>query len=163
MEALTIAADHSTEYPAIGRKFQVVTVVDNQPGGEVYKLLVDLADGRVETDLSALLAAEAQAHHAHYGKLEPALYERLQTLRGSDTIPVAVWMAAQPGQTLADQQEVIFAILAAKYPQARIALEQAGKPMDVDNPELAKRIEADYHALLKAEARARTQTLVTAT
>lgn len=161
IEALIVAADHLTEYPVSGRKFQVVTLMDTRPEGQVYKLLVDLTSGQIEEDISALLAAEAQAHQARYGKLEPALYERLQTLKDDDTVPVAVWMAAQPGQTtLADQQEAAFAALAAKYPEAKVALTRSGKPMDVDDPELAHRIEAEYIALLTAETKARVQPLV---
>ncbi len=159
VEALTIAADHLTEYPASGRKFQVVTLMDTRPEGQVYKLLVDLTSGRIEEDVSALLAMEVQAHQARYGKLEPALYERLQTLKDDDTVPVAVWMAAQPGQTLADQQEAAFAALAAKYPEAKAALARSGKPMDVDNPELAQRIEAEYVNLLTTETKVRIQPL----
>lgn len=160
-DVLIIAADYPTEYPALGRRFQVVTLVDTRPEGQVYKLLVDLISGRVEEDISALLAAEAQAHQAHYGKLQPALYERLQVLRNKDTLPVAVWVAAQPGRTLAEQQEAAFAALAAKYPEAKAALKRSGKPMDVDDPELACRIEAEYAALLAAETRVRVQPVVT--
>jgi len=160
-EALTVAADHPTEYPALGRKFQVVTLLDDRPEGQIYKLLVDLADGRIEEDVSALLAAEAKAHQARYGKLELALYERLQTLKGDDTVPVAVWMAAQPGQTLAEQQDAAFDALAAKYPEARAALERSKIPWDVDDPELAERIEAEYVTFLNAEIQVRTQPLVT--
>ncbi len=161
-ESLTIVADHPTEYPALGQKFQVVTLVDNRPEGEVYKLLVDLMNGRVEEDVSALLAAEARAHQARYGKLQPALFKRLQTLEDDDAVPVAVWMTAQPGKSLADQQEVAFEALATRYPEAEAAIERSGKPMEVDDPELAKRIEADYIALMNAETKARAQPLVAA-
>lgn len=160
IEALIVAADHPTEYPALGRKFQVVTLMDTRPEGQVYKLLVDLTNGKMEEDISALLAAEAQAHQARYGKLEAALYERLQNLKEDDIVPVAVWMAAPPGRTLAEQQQVAFTTLAAKYPEAKVALTRSGKPMDVDDPELAQCIEAEYVALLDAETNARVQPLV---
>lgn len=160
VEALVIVADHPTEYPALGREFQVVTLLDIRPEGQPWKLLVDLTNGRMEEDISALLAAEARAHQAQYGKLQPSLYERLQTLKSNEAVPVAVWMAAGPGQTLAEQQEAAFATLAAQYPEAKTALERSGKPMDVDDPELAQRIEAEYVALLNAGTRVRTQPLV---
>ncbi len=160
VEALVITADHLTEYPTSGRKFQVVTLVDTRPEGQVYKLLVDLIGSQIEEDISALLATETQAHQARYGKLDLALYERLHTLKDDDTVPVAVWMAAQPGRTLAEQQESAFVALAAKYPEAKAALARSGKPMDVDNPELAQRIEAEYVNLLVAETKARIQPLV---
>ncbi|MEA3308172.1 MAG: hypothetical protein U9Q70_01490 [Chloroflexota bacterium] len=61
---------------------------------------------------------------------------------------------------MADQQEAAFVALAAKYPEAKAALTRSGKPMDVDNPELAQRIEAEYVALLTAETKIRVQPLV---
>lgn len=159
IEALIIAADHLTEYPAWGREFRVVTLMDTRPEGQVYKMLVDLTSGRIEEDISALLAMEVQAHQARYGKLEPALYERLQTLKDDDTVPIAIWMATQSGRTLAEQQETVFVALAAKYPEAKAALTRSGKPMDVDNPELAQRIEAEYVNLLTTETQTRIQPL----
>ena len=44
---LVIVTDHPTEYPNLGRKFQVVIVLDTRPGGRFYDLLVDLHDGRI--------------------------------------------------------------------------------------------------------------------
>jgi len=44
-------------------------------------ILVDLKDGGIEDDISSLLKAEAQAHQAIHGKLQPALHERLNTIR----------------------------------------------------------------------------------
>lgn len=161
IESLEIVADHRSDYPALGRQFQVVTVLDTRPQGQVYKLLVDLRDGRVEEDVSALLAAEARAHESRYGKLGPALYERLRGLKDDDTLPVAIWMAASPGKSLAEQQTAAFAILAARYPQARAAMEHGGKPMDVSDPELRRRIEADYTTLMAAQAESRLSSLVT--
>lgn len=161
-DTLTVVADHPTEYPALGRRFQVVTLLDTWPDGQVHKLLVDLADGRVEENISDLLAAEAQAHQSRYGKLEPALYERLQAMSDKDTVPVAVWVAARPGKSVADQQEAVFAVLAARYPKAKAAMEQSGKPMDVDDPELVERIYAEYIELLDAETLTRTRPLVIA-
>lgn len=144
IESLDIVADHRSDYPALGRQFQVVTMLDTRPQGQVYKLLVDLRNGRVEEDISALLVAEARAHQSRYGKLQPTLYERLQGLKDDDTLPVAIWMATSSGKSLAEQQATAFAALAAKYPQARAAIERGGKPMDVSDPELRQRIEADY-------------------
>lgn len=144
VEALIIQDDHPTEYRSLGRTFQVVTLLDTRPEGKIYKLLVDLADGRIEENISALLDAEAQAYQSQYGKLQPALHLRLQELEDNDTLTVAVWMASQPQNTLADLQEAALAVIAAKYPEAQAAIERSGKPMDVDDPELARQIETDY-------------------
>lgn len=48
IETLIVQDGHPTEYPSLGRKFQVVTLIDTSPNGQIYKLLVDLADGRIE-------------------------------------------------------------------------------------------------------------------
>lgn len=134
VEALIVQDDHPTEYPSLGRKFQVVTLLDTRPDGQVYKLLVDLADSRIEENISALLDAEAQAYQSQYGKLQPALSQRLQELSSNDIVPVAIWMASQPQKTLVDLQEAAVAALAAKYPEAQAAIEHSGKPMDVEGP-----------------------------
>lgn len=160
IESLDIVADHRSDYPALGRQFQVVTVLDTRPQGQVYKLLVDLHNGRVEEDISALLAAEARAHQSRYGKLQPTLYERLQGLKDDDTLPVAIWVAASPGKSLAEQQTAAFAALAARYPQARAAIEHGGKPMDVSDPGLRQRIETDYAVLMAAQTEARVGPMV---
>ena len=68
VEALDIDYDQLTEYPALGRQFQVVTLVNTRQPGHAYKLLVDLQDGHVVEDISALLKTEARAHQAKYGK-----------------------------------------------------------------------------------------------
>jgi len=161
VEALIIEADHPTEYPSLGRKFQVVTLIDNRPNGQIYKLLMDLADGRIEENISALLDAEAQAYQLKYGKLDTALYQRLQELGNNDTLTVAIWMASQPHKTQADLQQAAFATLAVKYPEAQAAMQRSGKPMDVDDPELARKIEADYMVLIGDEMKTRTLPLVT--
>jgi len=160
-EALTITADHPTEFPALRRSFQVVTLVDTRPEGRVYKLLVDLVDYLIVDNVPALLRSETEAHRARYGSLEPALYERLQPLQDEDTVVVAVWVAAQPGQTLAELQRAAFDTLAARYLEAAEAMERTGKPFVVDDPELAERIYREYIDFIKTGNRARTQPLVT--
>jgi hypothetical protein len=159
--ALMIQDDHPTEFPELGRKFQVVTLIDNRSGGRIYKLLVDLASGEVVENSSALLDAEAQAYQLHYGKLDPGLYDRLQKLGDNDTVTVAIWMAAGPQQSLPDLHAAAFATLAAEYPQAKAAMQRSGKPMDVADPTLARQIDAEYMSILSDKMNARTQPLIT--
>lgn len=160
VEVLMIEDDHPTEYPSLGRKFQVVTLIDTRPDGQIYKLLVDMADNKIEENISALLDSEAQAYESQYGKFKPDLFQRLQELGDNDILAVAVWMASQPQKTLADLQATAFAIVAGKYPEAQAAIERSSKPMDVDDPELAQRIEAEYMALINDEMKLRTLPLV---
>lgn len=81
-------------------------------------------------------------------------------MKDDELLPVAIWVTAGPGQSLAERQAAAFAAVAAKYPEAREAMQRSGKPMDVNDPVLAKQIEAEYIALMKAEMNARIQPLV---
>ncbi len=156
---LAVLADHPTEYPGLERQFQVVTLLDTRLNGAVYKLLVDLADGEVIEDLASLAQAEAQAQLAHYGKLDPRLAERLSLLQDDDTLPVAIWIAAPAGKSLAEVQQEVFLLLAARYPEARTAMENSGKPMDVPDRALSDKIYAEYLALVNTAMDARAQPL----
>lgn len=70
---------------------------------------------------------------------------------------MAIWIAAGPGQGLAERQAAAFATVAAKYPEAQEAMQRSGKPMDVSDPALAKQIETEYALLLTAEMNFRVQ------
>jgi hypothetical protein len=59
---LVVVTDHPTVYPNLERKFQVVTILDTQPGGRFYSLLVDLDYDRIEEDLTAVREAEEKAY-----------------------------------------------------------------------------------------------------
>ncbi len=140
---LVIITDHPTAYPNLGRKFQVITVLDTRPGGRFYDLMVDLGDGRIEEDLATIREAEEKVYIDRYGKLEPALYRRLREVDDSQVIPVAIWVAGEPQRS----QEEIFVAVAARFPEAQAALSRFGKPWDVKDPELAERIKAEYNRL----------------
>lgn len=158
--SLLVVTNHALAYPALQRHIQVVGLVDIRPGGQGYKVLVDPTSGRTTEDTTALAIAEAQALRRRIGKLSPDLQQRLQQITDQDQVPVGVWLAPQPGQTLADLQQVAFALVAAKYPEARTALALTGIPMAVDDPQRAKQIEADYNALLNAAMEVRTAAVV---
>jgi subtilisin family serine protease len=163
-DTLIIWADHLTESPHLGRKFQMVTLLDSRPQTQIYKLLVDLENEQVlsEAEVSALQTAEMEAYRAKYGHLELALYERLQELNDKDTLPVLVWMASQSGEkTITDYQETAFAALAEKYPEAETAMKNSGIPFVMADRELARRIRAEYFEMLNTETTLRTQRLTT--
>lgn len=153
---LMILDDHPTKFQSLGREFQVVTLIDKRADHKGYKLLVDLTNGKIEENISGLLDAEAQAYQSNYGKLDQNLYERLQKVGDDDTLSVAVWMAAEPHESFTDVQATAFATLAAKYPQAKAAMERSGKPMDVEDPKHARQIDAEYSSLMSEEMKART-------
>lgn len=160
VERLVIVNEFRREAALLGRVFQAITVLDLD-SGHFYHVLVDLNSGQVE-EHAAIEEAEAQRYRAKYGKLQPALYERLQTMRDEEMVEVTIWVVASPGQSLAERQAAIFAELAAKYPEAQAALDQSGKPMDVSDPALAERIYQEYVQRLNAEMAARIRPLVEA-
>ncbi len=157
-ENLVVVNEFRREALLLGRTFQAVTVLDTK-SGRFFQVLVDLDSGQVE-DRTAIEEIEEQRHRARYGKLHPDLHERLQAMRDDETVTVTIWVAAPQGRSMAEQQVATFAALAARYPQARKAIEHSGKPMDVGNPTLAKRIYDEYVHILNAEAVFRIQPLV---
>lgn len=157
LQELVIVTDHPTVYPNLGRKFQVVTILDTQPEGRFYNLLVDLDNGRIEEDLAAVREAEERAYLDRYGKLEPALHKRLQEIDDDEVLPVAIWVAGEPQRS----QEELFAAVAAQFPEAQAALSRSGKPWDVADPELAARIKAEYNWLGAADTAIRIAPLLT--
>ncbi len=159
-ENLVVVNEFRREAPLLGRTFQAVTVLDLE-SGRFFQVLVDLNNGQVQ-DRAAVEEAEEERHRAQYGKLQPALYERLQAMRGDETVTVTIWVSAPPGRSLAEQQAAAFATLEERYPQARAAMERSGKPMDVDDPALAERIYEEYVQILNAETASRIQPLVQA-
>lgn len=161
IDELVVVNDHSTIYLASGREFQLVTVLDTRPGGQFYDLLVDLTSGRIDTNIAAVRKAEEQAHHALYGKLHPALYERLQGVGDKEELPVAIWVSGAPTQTLVELQKRFFGQLAVEHPDIQPALEYYGKPADIDNPRLEQEIEDEYLSMLTMQMQTRTQPVVT--
>lgn len=76
-ETLLIEQEHPRSYPLLEREFMAFTILDTNDG-QAFVLLVDTATEEVVDDLSAMEQTNAEAHFARYGKLDPALYERLQ-------------------------------------------------------------------------------------
>lgn len=159
-ESLLVLDDHSTEYPNLDRKFHAIVLLDTRKDGGTYKLLVDILNNQIEEDVSALLKAEDKARMARYGKLEPALDERLQNLRNDENVTVAVWMTDNSGATFFDRQQSAFSVVADKYAPAKIASERGDKPMDVVDQALAKQIYADYAEIMREATNRRVQPLM---
>jgi hypothetical protein len=149
IEQLIVANEFRRSAPLLNRTFQAVTVLETQ-GGRFFQLLVDLNSGQVEERVT-VEDAEARASNAKYGKLQPALYDRLQQLKDTDLVTITLVIAAGPGQSLGEREIAARAALAAKYPEARAAIDRHGKPMDVADPALAAQIYKEYVALIDGD------------
>lgn len=138
IEELQVAGSETLHFPMLGRTYQHVVVVHSQAGAtQVYTVLVDPATSQVEIDVDAVRKAEAAAYVTKYGKLEPALYERMQRAAAGERLPVGVWLSFGAAEF---QPEAIAAEVAKQFPEAAAALAQRGAPWAVDDPELAKAI-----------------------
>ena len=94
VDNLLVVADFERAAPLLGRTFQAVTVLDSA-NSRTFDLLVDRRSGQME-ERAAIEQAEQQARQRKYGKLEPALYDRLQSMQEDDRITVLIWTIAGP-------------------------------------------------------------------
>jgi hypothetical protein len=140
---LTVVNEHTREYPLLGRTCRAFALFDGQ---HWFDLMIDLKDQTVIENIEAVEQAEERAAKDKYGKLDTALYERLQTMDGNDVVMVTIGLVAGWGMDVGKMQELAFATVAAKYPEARAAMEQTGNPMDLADPTLAATMDREYQA-----------------
>jgi hypothetical protein len=92
VDRLQISSLDARVLPLTGVTLYQAKVVDLDTG-EVYGLAVD-EQGTVR-DLEGARLAERIAHRALYGRLHPALYDRLQAMAEDERLTVAVWLKAE--------------------------------------------------------------------
>jgi len=139
VERLFPVNQHQREYGALGKTFWYVKALDRE-SHHIYTAMVDLSD-QSPVELEDIERAQREALEVKYGKLEPQLYELLQTKAPDDEVNVAVWF------TPIDLQALL-ADLNARYPQ--VSLEALERPWhDVKDQALADRIRADYLQLME--------------
>jgi hypothetical protein len=88
---LRIADMTTVTLPLSGRMVSVAKVEDAQTG-EVYGVAMD-ADGAYLT-LDAARQLWRDEHAARYGRLQPDLLDRLQTMKDEERLVVALWLKA---------------------------------------------------------------------
>jgi hypothetical protein len=126
----------------------------DEKSGRAYGVLVDKNDRSFVDDIEQLKAAEQSLTWNKYGKLDPALYERLQALGPEDKVSILVRIAAQTRT-----QAELYAELAAAHPEAQAALAREGNPMAVGDYALAMQLENEYVELIEADIRGKVQPL----
>lgn len=157
---LAIVGEYRQESQLLERSFQAVTILD-QESHRYLKVLVDLETEQME-DRAAIEELEYKRHQELYGKLHPALDQHLHSRGDEETVLVTFWTIAPDSKSLADLQDAAFSLLFQRYPQTRTAMERGGKPMDVDNAELAERIYREYLQIITSDVAARVAPLVEA-
>ncbi len=162
LERLLILAEEERVYPVLGRSFLYVQVYDRVPDNRsVIELLVDSEDGTVMEDVQAVEQAEAEAHRERYGKLDPALYEHLQGVLPTESVPVVIWTINEQ-ESPVELQARISSILAERYPEAREALEDGRVVMDVEDQELSEQIHREWVSLIDGAQNEHVQALIEA-
>ncbi len=150
VEQLQLGSAFPLDYTELlDRSFWAVKAINLQ-SGEIYRVLLDRADG-CEADFAELERAAAKAYQAQYGKFDPSLHEWLQTAEPDDETRVVIWVAADL------DLEGIWAELAARYPQAGPL---SSAPMAVSDPQLSQVIAVDYHRLVSKAVAKQVQPLV---
>ena len=152
---LVAVNQHRQDYPFLGKSYWAVTALDTIGNGW-YTVMINLDNGSFVDDVEKIEQADQDASFAKYGKLEPLLYEQLQFMKPEDQAQVAIWAAGSPKRS----QDELYASLAAKYPEARQALQLSGKPFDVPDPTKASQLEAEYMAMLAEDTQAQIRPLV---
>jgi hypothetical protein len=161
-EVLTGKLDILREFPNLGRSLQAVTVIDTRPYGGAYHLLVDLSTQEVLEDIVAVEREDHEAQAVKYGKIDPQLYIRVQSMNDHESVAVVIWAAPLTNPDGTSAEPNIEAILTAKYPAAKAAVERGTKIEDVSDPELAARIHEEWLSLVNQLMDQRTRPIVEA-
>jgi hypothetical protein len=158
VEQLTFGSEEPVTFPLLGRNYIYVTVQHNATDQfQLFSVLVDPVTKAVEPDYNAVRAAENATYYSKYGKFEPALYERLQTIAEDDLLPVTIW-ANYTNE--AQFYEQIVAAVIKRYPAAEQAFNEKGTLWQVEDATLAAEIQRYYEELLKENAAIRLQSII---
>ena len=136
IEHLMFLIEAIGNYPLTGRTIWQGKILD-RASHQVYMVGIDEA-GQI-VDPETIKQAEEDAAFQQYGKLEPALYDRLQTLGDEDRVKVSIWLSG------VDEQQIMNSI-AARYPEAKLLGHRPSKETDMG---LYSQIEAEMMAAKK--------------
>jgi hypothetical protein len=154
IETLLLESEHPRSYPLLEREFMAFTILDTNDS-QAFVLLVDINSEEV-VDLAVMEQANGEAHFAKYGKLDPVLYERLQSVDGATSLPVAVWVASNYGE----MEAKLRGELASKYPEVAEALARNASPFDVADTTLSDALRKEWAEMLQRDIDAALAPLV---
>lgn len=155
---LVVINEHQRNYPLTSKRYISFVLLDSRsPSSPEYSLLLDMSTSEIQEDYDAVEKAEQEAYFAKYGKLHPALYEKLQSSDDKEVIPVAFWVA-HAKQELSTND--LYNSLAIRFPDAARAIADGQKPMEVADPDLSEQIQNAYRLMVNQEVKKRVQPLV---
>lgn len=89
--SLAIANETTLTLPYLNRQIPTAKVL-NLETGMIHEVTLDESGLRINAD--ELIAQDFAIRKDKYGKLEPELHTLLQTIKDTDTVEVAIWLAA---------------------------------------------------------------------
>lgn len=93
IQDLELVNTATPKFPLVGKTVSAFKFLDKR-NGKIYGFAVD-GNGQV-TDVEQLQGEERAAHAARYGRLDPALAERLATAPADEPIEVFIWLKEPP-------------------------------------------------------------------
>lgn len=137
---LRLAYQAPVSYSLTNRSYLRVLVEDTA-SGQQYGVAVDLKTKATMSN-EEMETLEREAYVARYGKLEPELYELLQTKGAEEEVPVFIWFTSI-------DFDAIWKQLGEKYPGIPFPAVKPGDPSATGgDKERAMQMLADYEALL---------------
>ena len=111
LEHLSVVARTQAHYRMIDKKLWCMKISDHK-SDEMYAVSMDL-DGNI-VDENAIKEQERKAYTGKYGKLEPALYDRLRGASGGDLIKVGIWLTPIDSERI--EKEILSKCLSGNRP-----------------------------------------------
>ncbi len=147
-EQIIVASQYQQDYFYLEKSYWIVDVLDLKSDAS-YQVLVDLSDESVSEDILIIERAEQEAKRARFGKLEPDLFERLESMKEDEEVQVVIWVAGELERSEQDR----YSALATMYPEAQEALERSGNPFDVGDYDLSMEISREHLRMIAEDTK----------
>jgi hypothetical protein len=137
---LYVINQHQMAYSELNRTFVYMKVLDVQTH-KIYEAVMDLKNDQF-VDIEAIEKENADRVYKKYGKLEPQLFNSLQTKTSREKVNVAIWFSSDIQKSNALEQ------LRTNY--AQVPQNAVERPwLMVRNTELTETVREDYFRLIK--------------
>ena len=143
LEELKIINVVKKSFENLSKEYWIVKVEDLN-NYVIYSASLDTSNDTFVDDYQELERAEKEAYFAKYGVLKKTLYDRMQSIKDEDKLPVGIWIIAEPKYS----EEEVYASLAEKYPEAQESLVESAHPFNINNRELLSQIENEYTSMI---------------
>lgn len=94
-EQIVVTSQYQQDYFYLEKSYWIVDVLDLKSDAP-YQVLVDMSDGSLSENILSIDQAEQEAKRARFGKLDPRLLERLESMKDDEKVQVVIWVAGMP-------------------------------------------------------------------